>query len=136
MDRARLLRLLSLVALAGGLAAAVPLGGSLAKSWPHEQTVHYVLGDSAPRVLELDARWAQIGAAPSDPASDAWSREVTFRYTAGKAPRVVTHEPRMPDGDYTVEIDLLSDRERNTITRHVKLEGGSTSIDLGGSVPR
>jgi len=136
VDRKRLLRLLSLVALAGGLAAAVPLGGSLTKSWPHEQSVHYVLGDSAPRVLELDARWAQVGGATSDPASDDWSREATFRYTPGKAPRVVTHEPRMPDGDYTVEIDLVSNSERSTVTRHVKLEGGATSIDLASSVPR
>jgi hypothetical protein len=136
MDRKRLLRLLSLIALAGGLAAALPLGSSVAKRWPRDQTVRYLLGDAAPRVVELDARWAEIGATANDPTNDAWSREVTFRYAPGEAPRVVTHEPRMPDGDYTVEIDVVSDRERSTITRHVKLEGGSTSIDVDAQVGR
>jgi hypothetical protein len=128
MDRKRLLRLLSLLALAGCLAAALPL----AQHWPKEQTVHYVLGDSAPRVRELDARWAE----PGGGTRDDWNREATFRYGAGQAPRVVTHEPRMPDGDYTVEIDLVSDSERSTVTRRVTLAGGSTSIDLAGAVPR
>lgn len=128
MDRKRLLRLLSLLALAGSLAAAVPL----TQHWPKEQTVHYVLGDAAPRVRELDARWAE-GRGGAD---DEWSREATFRYGAGQAPRVVTHQPRMPDGDYTVEIDLVSDSDRSTVTKHVTLSGGSTSIDLAGAVPR
>ena len=64
------------------------------------------------------------------------SREATFRYAQGQAPRVVTHLPRLPDGDYTVEIDLVSDSERSTVTRRVTLAGGSTSIDLAGAVPR
>ncbi len=131
MDRKRLLRLLSLLALAGGLAAALPL----AQHWPREQTVHYVLGDSAPRVRELDARW-NAAADPGGGTGGDWDREVTFQYAAGQAPRVLTHQPKMPDGDYTVEIDLVSDSERSTVTRHVTLAGGSTSIDLAGSVPR
>jgi hypothetical protein len=128
VDRKRLLRLLSLVALAGGLAAALPL----AQRWPKEQTVHYVLGDAAPRVQELDARWVE-GTGGSE---DDVSREATFRYAQGQAPRVVTHLPRLPDGDYTVEIDVVAGSERSTVTRRIKLAGGATSIDLSGAVPR
>lgn len=131
MDRKRLLRLLSLVALAGGLAAALPL----AQRWPREQTVHYVLGDAAPRVQELDARWIE-GKPAGAGSSDDVNREATFRYAPGQAPRVVTHQPSLPDGDYTVEIDVVSGSERSTVTRRVTLAGGSTSIDLAGSVPR
>jgi hypothetical protein len=133
VDRKRLLRALSLVALAGGLAAALPL----AQRWPKEQTVHYVLGDAARRVLELDARWSEGAAGGGDDVN----REATFRYAQGQAPRVVTHLPRLPDGDYTVEIDLLAvsagaGSERSTITRRITLAGGATSIDLVGAVPR
>jgi hypothetical protein len=129
MDRKRLLRLLSLVALAGGLAAALPL----TRRWPREQTVHYVLGDAAARVQELDARWGELASGGSH---DDVDREATFRYAPGQAPRVVTHQPRLADGEYTVEIDLTSGSGRSTVTRRVTLAGGSTSIDLAGSVPR
>jgi hypothetical protein len=131
MDRKRLLRLLSLVALAGGLAAALPL----ADRWPREQTVHYVLGDSAPRVEELDARWSEASGATGSGGGDV-NREATFRYARGQAPRVVTHLPQLSDGDYTVEVDVVSGAQHGTVTRRVTLAGGSTSIDLSGAVPR
>jgi len=132
VDRKRLLRLLSLVALAGGLAAALPL----AQRWPKEQTIHYVLGDAAPRVQELDARWREGASAGASATDDDVSREATFRYAQGQAPRVVTHLPELPNGEYTVEIDLVAGSERSTVSRRVKLAGGATSIDLAGAVPR
>ena len=65
-----------------------------------------------------------------------WTREASFRYAPGQAPRIVTHEPRLPDGDYTVEIDIAASNERATLRRRVTLGGGSTSIDLSQAVPR
>jgi hypothetical protein len=133
MDRKPLLRLASFVALGGALMAAAPL----AEHWPKEQTVHYVLGEGAPRVDELDARWLKGSAGRSATPTDAdFERQATFRFARGQAPRVVTHTPHMPDGDYTVEIDLAAGSARGTVTRSVHLGGGSTSIDLAGAVPR
>ena len=125
MDRKRLLRLLL-------LGAALVVAMLLARHWPKEQTVHYVLGDGAPRVEEVDARWA------TGRSSEDWTREATFRYAPGQAPRIVTQEPRLPDGDYTVEIEIAAaDAARNVVRRNVTLTGGgSTSIDLADSVPR
>jgi hypothetical protein len=125
MDSKRIARLLFLVAAL----VAVLAGAGL--KWPRDQTVHYVLGDAAPRVEEVDARWGEARMAPED-----WTREATFRYAPGGAPRVVTHEPRLPDGDYTVQIEILASRERNVVTRHVRLAGGVTSIELAQSVPQ
>ena len=125
MDRKRVLRLLL---LAAALAVVMVLG----KRWPKEQTVHYILGDAAGRVQEVDARWAD-GVAVS---GDDWTREASFRYAPGQAPRVVTHEPKLPDGDYTVEIDITSASEKNTVRKRVTLAGGSTSIELAQAVPR
>jgi hypothetical protein len=123
MDRRRILRF---VLLGAALAVALLLG----RRWPKEQTVHYVLGDAAGRVQQVDARWSE-GAGAED-----WLREASFRYAPGKAPRVVTHEPRLPDGDYTVEIDIQGASERSTVRRRVTLAGGPLSIDLGQAVPR
>jgi hypothetical protein len=125
MDRKRLLRLLL-------LGAALVVAMLIARHWPKEQTVHYVLGDGATRVEEVDARWAE------GRSSEDWTREATFRYAPGQAPRIVTHEPRLPDGDYTVEIEIASaSAARNVVRRNVTLTGGgATSIDLAESVPR
>ncbi len=117
----------------GGL-FAVGLGVVLVSAgvWPKEQTVHYVLGDTSANVEELDARWArERDASGNFRGEDEWSREVTFRYAMGNAPRVVTHTPRLPNGDYMVEIELAGDRrERTILRRRVTLVGGVTQIDL------
>jgi hypothetical protein len=125
MDPKRFARLFLVVT---AIAVAMLLG----KKWPKEQVVHYVLGDAAPRVEEVDARWGE----GDDPAAEDWTRAATFRYAPGHAPRVQTHEPRLPDGDYTVQIEILASQERNVVTRHVRLAGGVTSIELAPSVPQ
>ena len=139
MDKKRLVRMLV-------LAAVLMVALVFARQWPKEQTVHYVLGDAAPLVTEVDARWAAAtgGAEATD---EDWTREASFRYAPGKAPRMVTHEPRLPDGDYTVEIDIVAASELKDgsrapekndvkVRKHVTLAGGATSIELGGAVPR
>jgi hypothetical protein len=149
-------------------AAAIAVAAVLSRSWPKDQTVHYVLGDGASRVEELDARWAsgkddadgtspaspgrgqdQDGTSPASPGrgqdkDDTWLREVAYRYEPGKAPRVVTHEPRLANGEYTVEIEIVAANEGGSppgvsttrVRRHVVLGGGVTSIELARSVPR
>jgi hypothetical protein len=127
VEPARSTRWTRLLLLGAALVVALVLG----RQWPKEQTVHYVLGESAPRVVELDARYASAG------EGEDWTREASFRYAVGLAPRVVTHEPSLPDGDYTVEIDVVGDKDRSRVRRRVTLTGGgSTSIDLAGTMPR
>jgi hypothetical protein len=127
MGRQRIGRLVLLVvALSAAMAFA-----ALSRRWPKDQTVHYVLGDGAPRVEEVDARWAE-GAHGGD-----WTREASFRYAPGQAPRVITHEPRLANGDYTVEIKIVATRceeQTSVVRRHVVLGGGVTSIDLASSL--
>ena len=125
-------RALRMLVLAGVLMVAL----YFARQWPKDQTVHYVLGDAATRVEEVDARWA-----PGIAATEDWTREASFRYAPGKAPRIVTHEPRLADGDYTVEIEIVAANvahEKNgvIVRKHVVLGGGATSIQLADAVPR
>lgn len=128
MNRRRLGQLMA-------VAAAVLLVRLAAGHWPKDQTVRYVLGDQAPYVQELRARWE-----PGDAKTDDWTREVTFRYAQGEAPRIVTHEPRLPDGDYVVEIDIIgrsmSPQDHSVLRRRVELKGGVTSIDLSSGMSR
>jgi hypothetical protein len=102
---------------------------------PHTQTIHYVLGDAAPRVDELRVRYAP---APSHAEmAEDWTREVAFRFADGGAPRIVTHEPRLADGDYVVEIEIVSRAHANTTAKsRASLAGETTSIDVSSVVPR
>jgi hypothetical protein len=53
----------------------------------------------------------------------------------------VTHEPRLPDGDYTVEIEIVAanqahEKNEVVVRKHVILGGGATSIQLADAVPQ
>jgi hypothetical protein len=124
-DRRRIAQLLVLV-------AGVTLVLALGRDWPKDQELRFVLGSGAPRVVELTARYA-----PGK--SEDFTREVSFRYdpdAARAAPRVVTHTARLPDGEYTVEIDLATKTDRATVRRRVTLEGKAVSIELEQAVPK
>lgn len=110
------------------------------KRWPHEQAAHYILGNAAPRVIELQARWASSPPsgkpAPNDARGEDWTREATFRYAPGSAPRIVTHEMRLSDGDYMVEVEIVAGARRNVVQRRIALAGEPVSIDVADEVPR
>src|SRR5580700_5214845 len=88
-------------------AAALVAYLMLAPEAPRTQTVHFVLGDAAPRVDELRVRYAPdkdhgkspgqstMAAPPLGDMAEDWTREVAFRFADGGAPRIVTHEPRL-----------------------------------------
>jgi hypothetical protein len=100
----------------------------LGRKVPTEQVVHVVLGDASPRITEVRVRYAPEGDAE-------FTREATFHYAAGNAPRIVTHEPRLMGGDYTVEIELVVGNDRTLVHRKVKLEGNPVSVDIRDSLP-
>jgi hypothetical protein len=109
---------------------------------PHDQTVHFVLGDAAPRVDELRVRYAPAPAAAQagpqgDTMAEDWTREAAFRFADGGAPRIVTHSPRLADGDYVVEIEIVSRSHTNTTARtRASLAGSPTSLDVSSAVPK
>jgi hypothetical protein len=109
--------------------AAAALYFTLAPRWPKDNVVHIVLGAAAPGVDELRVRYAQ--APKNGPMVEDWTREADFRFPGGTAPRIVTHEPRVADGDYVVEIEILkASNAVIRVQRRVTLEGGTTSIDV------
>lgn len=103
--------------------AALAFFSLLEPKWPKDQSVRVVLGNLAPTVEEVRVRYAERG-------SEELVREATFRYPKGGAPRIVSHEPRLPNGEYLVEIDLAFEHGRTEARRTVTLGGGSTSIDV------
>src|SRR3954447_17079251 len=89
--RARLTRLAFLLF---GLVVAFYLG----RQGPQEQHVRVVLGAAAPDVTGVDLQYVgQDGDVV---------REAHFIYPKGGAPRVVAHEPKLPDGQYRLQIDV------------------------------
>jgi hypothetical protein len=103
----------------------------LAPKAPVDQAIRVVLGDAAPRVVEVDVRYVAAGPNPD------LTREVTFRYAPGAAPRIVSHEPRLANGDYVVQMEFgistasnASSVARVSVDRSVTLQGGTMSIDV------
>ena len=114
-------RLAQLVVLVAGLAVFLVLS----RRWPRDHTLHFVLGDVSPRVTELSMRIDE----PSDRGEPL--RVATFRYGDAGAPRIVTEETRLADGDYAVEFEVASHSSLSTVRRMVKVEGSTTiTIDL------
>jgi hypothetical protein len=106
--------------LLGALAAAAYVW--LGPHVPKDQSVNVILGDSAPTVTEVALQYAANG----EPV-----REAVLRYELGRAPRVVHHEPRLPDGAYVVDVRVHGAHGVVDTERHVELHAsGSTSITL------
>jgi hypothetical protein len=110
-------------------AAALIAGSFLARAWPKDREVRYLLGSRAASVIELDATW-------SDEKAGDEVREATFRYERGHAPRTVVHSPSLADGRYAIAIKIVTSDgagpPRTTrIAEHVDLAGPTVSFDLG-----
>jgi hypothetical protein len=110
--------------LAAGLAGALYVG-TLA---PKTQHVRVVLGDGAGQVSGVRLAYVR--------KDGEALRETEFRYAQGSAPRIVAHEPDLPDGDYILKIDLDAREGRRTVERRVTLGGGSTQIDVSRALVR
>lgn len=95
---------------------------------PREQHVRIVLGAGAPEVSAVELRYVA--------ADEEVAREARFTYTPGRAPRVVAHEPELPDGPYRLEIDLDARDGRRMVQRQVTLGGGSTQVDVSDALGR
>ena len=107
-----------------GLAVALYLG----TQGPQEQHVRVVLGAAASEVTTLDLQYI---AKDGDVA-----REAHFTYPKGAAPRVVAHEPELPNGEYRLQIELDTHDGRRAIQRQVTLGGGSTQVDVSSALTR
>ncbi len=106
---------------------------AIASRWPRDNVIHVVLGAASTQVSSVTLRYAP--APKNGPMVEDWTREATFSFSGGNAPRVMTHEPRLADGDYVVEIEILKASHAIVrVQKRVTLEGGTTSIDVSESV--
>ena len=110
------------------LGIGIAVTAFLAKRGPHEQHVRFVLGDSAPEVTGLEVQYV-------DRDGDV-SREARLVYAEGTAPRIVPHDPELPDGTYKLKVDLTTRDRRVSVERSVTLSGGSTQVDLSAALVR
>lgn len=109
------------------LAGAGLLGYQLlSPSLPHEQHVRLMLGATAPKVTRVDLAYVTVPAVESTPPA----RRVDFAYRPGDAPRVVSHDPELPNGRYLLKIDVISTAGQSALEREVELSGKTISVDL------
>ena len=111
-------RLLGLAILVVGV-ALIPYFASRS---PKDQHLRIVLGDRATTVTALSVEYL-------NDQGDSM-REVRMTYEEGKAPRVVSLEPRLPDGDYRLKIEADTREGRRQGERRVTLGGGTTSVEM------
>lgn len=109
--------------LAGGVGLALYLSNTA----PHEQHVRYVLGDTASDVTAVELEYT------GDDGEIV--RRSSMRFDRGTAPRIVTHDPKLVDGNYRVHIDIDAPSGRRTVERQIALSGGRTTIDLAEARP-
>jgi hypothetical protein len=118
-----------LLFLAAGIGIAILLG----KKWPQQQTVHFVLGDASARVTELEVHYARIESGAK--RGDSFDVGATFPFGSRGAPRIVTHEPKLAEGDYTVAIEIATAGDRAILERRITLDGHVVSVDVERAVP-
>lgn len=116
----------SRVAKVGFLLAGIGAVAFLKMRGPHEQHVRFMLGDAAGDVTGLEIQYVD--------ADGDVAREARLAYPAGQAPRVVPHEPELPDGAYKVKVDVSTRERRVSVERSVTLSGGSTQIELAAAL--
>ena len=115
------------------VAAAVGAYRIVGPAMPNDQSIHVIVGDAASRVTELRLRYADANSS----AEPSWLREVSFAFPGGAPTRVITHQPRLPDGKYALEIELTARNDRAVVKREVTLggAGGAVSVDVSQAVP-
>ncbi|MBK6691201.1 MAG: hypothetical protein IPG50_03205 [Myxococcales bacterium] len=115
----------ALVLVLAGLAAFHFFGPKL----PRDQTVRVQLGPEAAALRELALRYNERSPLTGEPL-----REVSYRYPAAEAPRTIRHTLRIPDGEYLLEIELVTHQGRTTLSRPVRLSGADTTVDVSTAV--
>jgi hypothetical protein len=93
---------------------------------PRDQHVRLVLGDVAADVTAVDLQYVA--------ADGEVMREARMTFDPGKAPRVVAHDPKLPDADYRLRIEVDTREGRRSVERRVTLGGGTTQVDLAGAL--
>ncbi len=114
-----------------GVGAAIAL--VYAQKSPKDQHLRFSLGDAAPAVTALEVAYLAAEGGGGEPV-----RETRLAWEAGRAPRVVSHDPSLADGAYLLRIGADTREGRRTVERQVTLGGGTTQVDLSAAlgVPR
>ena len=100
-----------------GVAALLALGPKL----PRDQRLRVRLPAPA-HVREVRIAWFSTDAEPL--------REATFTYAPGEAPEALIHELRLPDGDYDVDVEIVTLEGRTVSRKRVTVSGATTTLDV------
>ncbi len=105
------------------LACGLGITFYLAARGPRAQHLRFVLGAAGSSVVDLEVQYLRM-------EDSEVLREARLPYGPGGAPRVVAHDPELPDGLYRLRIEIETREGRRVVERQVTLSGGTTSVDL------
>jgi len=108
-------RFLSLILLAGGVAAAV----SMLPHWPKERAIDFRIEEDTGSVVGLDVAWSRADGAETGGEPVLGS---SFRFAPGEAPKIIHTTVHLPDGSYELDITLERSDRSASIRRRLTLE--------------
>ncbi len=112
-----------LLIVAAGVVLAVALASPKV---PRDQRLRVLLGPRARATRAVRLTWYTR---TSESAGEAL-REATFNYDREGAPEALIQALRLPDGDYDVDVEIVTSEGRSTVRKRVSLNGTSTTLDL------
>jgi len=104
--------------------AALGLYAMFGPKVPRDQRLRVPLGAARPNVREARISWSTTGGEPL--------REAAFSFRPGEAPEALTHELRLPDGDYEVDVEIVLMEGRMASRKRVTVSGATTTLDVSG----
>lgn len=118
--RGRLGRRPLLIFVAGGIALYALFSGGV----PKDQRLRLLLGPRAKTASRVTLTW-------STPSGEVL-REATFSFPPGTAPEALIQELRLADGDYDLDVEIVTREGRTAERKRVTVRGATTTLDMSG----
>ena len=114
------------------LLGLIALAAWLVPRWPREQQLVFRLGSSHESITRLEASWVRQG-------DEEIKGGITLNFP-DPPPETVRHTLSLPNGEYTVTVELTrkgsgDTRTKTTWARRVTLGGKETVLPLGDDQP-
>lgn len=106
------------------IGAALLVGLAIMRNAPHDQTVRVDLGAHAAEVEVVRVKYSR-----AEENKREEQREVSLAFKPGEAPRIVSHEARLANGKYAVELEIHTTKGATLRTeRVVDLEASPVTL--------
>jgi hypothetical protein len=118
--RGRLGRRPLLIFAGGGIALYALFSAGV----PKDQRLRLLLGSRAKTASRVTLTWSAT--------SGEVLREATYSFPPGTAPEALIQELRLADGDYDLDVEIVTREGRTAERKRVTVRGATTTLDMSG----